>query len=114
MRRFNIRGQYDLFGNRPEVKRRPCEYSFTRYIGQKVRDRHGKHTIAEIEPYYTIYNDGTIGTPHDMEPVDKGERLDSLKTELEYQKYLQKRERDSISQSNIIILEKLIQKAVSE
>ena len=77
-----INGQYTIFDIREEGKpRRPCEYSFERYIGQRVRlpdayDRktgqitcvHGK--IVEIEKYYTTVRatDGQmyVGTPTTM------------------------------------------------
>lgn len=53
--------------------RRPCDYRFQRYIGQEVEDRHGRHIIAEIQPYYTIYTDRMVGTPHDMHLVESEE-----------------------------------------
>lgn len=47
---------------------RPCDYSFRRYIGQRVRRwRTGEVArITEIKPYYTYLDDGTVGTPYDI------------------------------------------------
>ena len=68
-----MKGQYSIFDINPE--KRPCEYSFRRYIGQKVvfteySSRHKGEVgeIVEIFPYYTHIkmSDGQIlvGTPH--------------------------------------------------
>ena len=36
-------------------KKRPCEYSFKRYIGQKIIVQNGEiGKIVKIEPYYTF------------------------------------------------------------
>ncbi len=60
---------YDLNFNNPN--KRPCDYSFQRYIGQKVKISvtegvlEGK--ITEIEPYYTtvlIKGREYAGTPY--------------------------------------------------
>ena len=56
-------GQMSIFDiGRPDGSRKPCDYSFQRYIGQKVVGWHGYNnrastpalTITKIEPYYTI------------------------------------------------------------
>ena len=68
-------GQYtvwDIVG--PE--RKPCEYSFPRYMGQKVRLSCGAvGKIVEIMPYYTyvhVEKNHTImvGTPTTMAPME--------------------------------------------
>ena len=103
-------GQYTLFGNAPKLKRRPCEYSFQRYIGQVVRDHRGTHVIAEIEDYYTIYTDNTVGTPHDMSPVDESEFKEMIETEIEYFEHVLSGNNDtnkSIAKKNLEILRKL-------
>lgn len=56
-------------------KRRPCEYSFKRYIGQRVRTASGKHgKIAGIENYYThiLSDEGEllVGTPTTTAPEE--------------------------------------------
>ena len=57
-----------------EKPKRPCDYSFVRYIGQTVRrwrtDEISK--ITEIKPYYTYLDDGSVATPYDIVPVEKG------------------------------------------
>ena len=103
-----MEGQYSLFDNVPSLKRKPCEYSFHRYIGQKVSSFGKTHTIVGIDTYYTFFEDRTGGTPHDTLPVDPKERLEAYKTEFEYQEYLYNREHDFISRRNIEILKKLI------
>lgn len=52
---------------------RPCDYRFTRYIGQRVRRwRTGEiRRITEIFPYYTYLDDGTVGTPYDICPAEE-------------------------------------------
>ena len=46
-------GQLSLFD--VEKKKRPCQYSFQRYIGQKVIVQDGViGKIVKIEPYYTL------------------------------------------------------------
>lgn len=75
--------QYTIF-DIDQKKERPCDYSFKRYIGQKVLDRRGIHEISEVHEFYTYYTDGTCGTPHDMHPVDPEERREALEVELEY------------------------------
>ena len=67
-----MRGQLSLFDAKP--KTRPCDYSFQRYIGQKVvftgysSHKGAVGEIVEIFPYYTHIkmSDGQIlvGTPH--------------------------------------------------
>lgn len=97
-------GQISIFGLAPVKKRKPCEYSFTRYIGQKVKCRDGVHIIKKIEPYYTFFTDGTIGTPHDMSPVDREEFIQYLEAEIEYQGTMN----DSIAKKNLEILGRLL------
>lgn len=105
-----MEGQYSLFDNAPlRKKRMPSEYSFRRYIGQKVSSFGKVHTIVGIDKYYSFFEDRTIGTPHDTLPVDPKERLEAYKTDLEYQEYRYNREHDSISQRNIEILKRLIE-----
>ena len=77
-------GQLNIYSYAPVKKRRPCEYSFDRYIGQLVRDKHGVHKIAEIKEFYTIYEDGMVGSPHDMSPVNKVEYSEMIDVEIEY------------------------------
>ncbi len=67
---------FDLNFNNPN--KRPCEYSFQRYIGQKVRisvtegKLEGK--IKGIEPYYTIISvkgREYAGTPYNTYPKEE-------------------------------------------
>ena len=82
-------GQLSLFDNAPVKKHKPCEYSFHRYVGQKVYTLYGEiKTIAEIELYYTIFTDNTCGTPHDLTPVDPKEYAEMLDVEIEYNEYM--------------------------
>lgn len=76
-------GQFSIFDVTPDEqqKKKPCEYSFKRYIGQPVvlpsvyfpnsREYGCVHgTIHRIEPYYTIVKaDGCyyVGTPTTMQ-----------------------------------------------
>lgn len=49
-----MNGQLSIFDIHNE-KKRPCDYSFQRYIGQEVELGCGvTGKITEIEPYYTI------------------------------------------------------------
>ena len=68
-----MKGQYSIFDT--GVKTKPCEYSFQRYIGQKVVFTHLSHKhngevgeIVEIFPYYTYVKMSSgevlVGTPH--------------------------------------------------
>lgn len=55
---------------------RPCEYSFHRYIGQKVHVMEMIGTITEIGPYYTFVHDEAnhrilAGTPTTCWPVEE-------------------------------------------
>ena len=61
---------------------RPCDYKFTRYIGQRVREMIGAYPgkihhgiIDEIKEYYTIIktDDHRIlaGTPYNVTPEEK-------------------------------------------
>ena len=100
--------QINIFGVAPLKKRKPCEYSFARYEGQRVRDHHGEHIIAKVEEFYTIYTDGTVGTPHNMSPVDESEREASLLTELEYNEHIFSQNKDSIAGHNIEIIKNLL------
>lgn len=75
-----IKGQlsmFDILG--PEEKRKPCEYKFQRYIGQRVRSKskYGADyvgTITGIGPYYTdiLTDDGReiVWTPYDVWPTE--------------------------------------------
>lgn len=75
-----IKGQLSLFDiQEPGHERRPCEYSFQRYIGQRVRSKskYGVQyvgVITGIGPYYTdILTDNgcqIAGTPYDVEPLE--------------------------------------------
>ena len=70
-------GQYTIWDIQGPTKK-PCEYSFPRYIGQKVRFfRDGKvGTVTEIGPYYTTVNIGGreyAGTPTTIVPGKEGE-----------------------------------------
>ncbi len=67
-----VKGQISVFDMQTG---RPCNYSFTRYIGQKVRRwRTGEISrITEIFPYYTYLEDGTVGTPYDICEVKEDE-----------------------------------------
>lgn len=106
-----MEGQYSLFDNAPIRKRKPGEYSFHRYIGQKVSSFGKKHTIVDIDTYYTFFEDRTGGTPHDTFPVDPKEGLEALKTELEYMEYRYNRDKyDTIAKKNIETLKELIEK----
>ena len=78
MREVQIKGQLSMFDILcPEEKRKPCEYKFQRYIGQRVRSKskYGADyvgTITGIGPYYTdiLTDDGReiVGTPYDVWP----------------------------------------------
>ena len=81
-----LKGQYSIFGLL-YTKRRPAQYSFPRYLGQKVICRGEEHTITGIDKYYTFFEDNTGGTPHDTVPADKKEYIESLIVELEYEHY---------------------------
>lgn len=69
-------GQYSIFDIYPPGhKRKPCEYSFKRYIGQQVKvycsrgDTIGR--IKEIDKYYTIVQTKAgeiVGTPTNTSP----------------------------------------------
>ena len=63
-----LNGQLTIFDTPEEGRRRPCDYSFRRYIGQKVRRwRTGEILrITEIKPYYTYLDDGSVATPTDL------------------------------------------------
>lgn len=64
-----ISGQLTMFDT--GRKERPCDYSFIRHVGQKVRRwRTGEiRHITEIFPYYTYLDDGTVATPYDLAEV---------------------------------------------
>lgn len=110
-----MEGQYSLFDNAPIRKRKPGEYSFHRYIGQKVSSFGKTHTIVGIDVYYTFFENRTIGTPHDTLPVDTKERLEAYKTELEYMEHRYNRDKyDTIAKKNIEILQKQIAKFENE
>ena len=88
MQNITMNGQYTLDGLAPVKKRRPCEYSFSRYIGQIVRDHRGVLRIKEIEPFYTIFDDNTCGSPHDLSPVDPDEYNEMIDVEIEYEEWV--------------------------
>ena len=107
MSKTAMNGQYELFSIMPPKKRKPCEYSFQRYIGQKVEDSHGTHTIKSIEQFYTFYEDGMVGSPHDMSPVNRDEYAEMIDVEIEYNQYLangKDRTNRNIGISNLSIL----------
>ena len=76
--RNEIKGQltiWDVFN--PTIGRRPCDYRFQRYIGQRVKlmigpycdHRTVKGTIKTIEKYYTIVESGGkeyVGMPYSL------------------------------------------------
>ena len=101
-------GQYSLFGAAPLKKRKPCEYSFARYIGQIVKDHRGIHVIADIEEYYTIFSDNTCGTPHDLSPVNESEFKEMIDVEIEYNEWMLNGSNKSIAEKNLKILRGLI------
>ena len=69
-------GQMNIF-DQPREKKKPCEYGFTRYIGQKVRLHSGEvGTVVCIDSYYTTVktDKGLLcGTPTTMGPVNREE-----------------------------------------
>lgn len=72
-----MNGQLSLFDIRDSTsKSRPCEYTFQRYLGQKVKFNSylhddSIHVITAIEKYYTILDDGAwVGTPTTIHPVE--------------------------------------------
>lgn len=79
-----LNGQLTIFDN-PDNKKRPCEYSFRRYIGQEVvfitgweklkgmkPKAYGR--IIRIEPYYTFVKTTggkeLVGTPGTIYPKE--------------------------------------------
>lgn len=74
-------GQYTIWDIHDGPVRKPCEYSFSRYIGQKVvfwRDGL-QGVITEIGPYYTTVRVGWkeyVGTPTTIAPVKEDEWRD--------------------------------------
>lgn len=78
---MNNKGQmnvYDLHWKYEGRKKKPCEYSFMRYIGQSVqfynctRDEHWTGHIIEIFPYYTYVHTVKgvlVGTPSTIKPL---------------------------------------------
>lgn len=74
-------GQLNLFDLHPaDHKRKPCDYSFNREIGQRVRFIEHEHgtlngmtgTIVSIEPYYTQVETEwgiRVGTPTTITPA---------------------------------------------
>lgn len=75
-------GQMSIFDLRPEgEKKRPCEYSFQRYIGQRVSLSCGiTGKIVVIGQYYTEVkgDDGVIyaGSPTTMAPEGSENGMD--------------------------------------
>lgn len=69
-------GQLTIFDIPEDAhKRKPCEYSFKRYVGQRVRlnitEGIVSGTIVEIEKYYTIVKANgrlLVGTPTNTSP----------------------------------------------
>lgn len=78
-----MKGQLSLFDIPQEKgKRKPCEYGFKRYLGQKVHisisDGDFIGEVIKIEPYYTLikikgYPHILVGTPTTFGPVNKAE-----------------------------------------
>lgn len=69
-----IKGQMSIFDFIPGNKiRKPCQYTFDRYIGQKVWLLGEIKIIAKIESYYTFTTDRMVGTPSTIYPVYYGE-----------------------------------------
>lgn len=81
-----IPGQMTIFDMVPRKERRPCDYRFKRYIGQRVRfyrwpgEWSGVYRITAIFPYYTYVKnwkgEELVGTPTTIGPVDKSEYED--------------------------------------
>lgn len=79
-----MEGQYSIFDTIGTGERKPCSYSWQRYIGQKVfvRDSLGQGDyigeIVAIFPYYTTIDVEGLdyyltGTPTTCYPVDESE-----------------------------------------
>lgn len=71
-----MNGQLSIFDVRPEEKIKPCEYSFKRYIGQRVvLSCDIKGAIIDIQPYYTevLGDDGKLyaGSPSTCYPEEE-------------------------------------------
>jgi len=76
-----MKGQLSIFDIIPDGKRRPCDYHFKRYIGQRVRLMFGSyfdHDVREgvikeiIDHYFTlvrINGRDYIGTPYSLSEV---------------------------------------------
>ena len=75
-----VPGQISMFDFLQPEKRRPCDYRFRRYIGQRVglRAKEGVFRITAIFQYYTHVVDDHgktwIGTPYDIWPVNEEEK----------------------------------------
>lgn len=80
---IQVPGQISIFDVLPKSRpKRPCEYGFARYIGQRVMGWHGYDgraitgilKITEIKPYYTIAVDENgeeyALTPTTMKVID--------------------------------------------
>ena len=69
-----MKGQMNIF-DQPKENRKPCEYMFYRYIGQKVLLRSGvEGIVVGIDSYYTTVKTAgglRVGTPTTTAPVDK-------------------------------------------
>lgn len=78
-----MNGQYSIWDYLTDQnKPKPCEYSFLRYIGQKVGIGGTIGIIEEIEDYYTIVDAGDrymIGTPTNMWPIEGGDLNENKK-----------------------------------
>lgn len=69
-----MNGQFSIFDL--DDKKRPCDYRFQRYIGQRVELLHGiKGAIINIQRYYTevLGDDGRLyaGTPSTCCPEEE-------------------------------------------
>lgn len=78
---YKCDGQMNLWDclslNKPEEKRKPYEYDFNRYVGQKVwvfddRGNRKEATVTKVEVYYTIvdcYGETLACTTQNIAPV---------------------------------------------
>ena len=70
-----MNGQLSIFDlNNDNNERKPCDYRFKRYIGQKVRfwRENEEGTITDIFPYYTYVKTSEgikVGTPTTIAPL---------------------------------------------
>lgn len=79
-----LAGQMSIFDIMPKDEDpKPCEYSFQRYVGQRVQLSNGEYgKIMTIEDYYTTVEGDNgrymIGTPSTMYPVEDGTDLENM------------------------------------